>query len=364
MRAAACSSEEASKMFLVLPFVEAILGYDIKNPLEVTPEHPADFGDKFKNRVDYVIMKDAVPVTCIECKKVGGEIRDERGQLRGYFNSMKTVKLAILTDGLRYKFFADSEEPNMMDSDPYISFDLLDVAKNKIEKSTVSELSKLTKESFDPENIGSEAKKKAVFDGIIRTITDIYNAPNDDFVRLMLASVGLTHLRGKTLDQFRPIVGAAFKEFVDNQILTRLDISKKESPKKETNNSAEKPTHDEELDGLDGSREKRGKIVTTEIELEIYHYIKERLAYLFREEDSCSSINNIHYRDYVSKFVIFYERERLGRLVEVIERKEWRYSIYFPIQDQWVNTNKLEGMDDLLVASFRQRLREIQIETV
>ena len=78
--AARCNNEESTKLFLVLPFLN-FLGYDDRNPDEVCPEHAADFSEKYKNRVDFAILKDDKPVIAIECKALGCPLRDERGQL-------------------------------------------------------------------------------------------------------------------------------------------------------------------------------------------------------------------------------------------------------------------------------------------
>lgn len=157
-----CNNEEATKLFLVLPLIN-FLGYDTMNPDEVCPEHNADFSDKYKNRVDFAILKEGAPVIAIECKSLGSELKDDRGQLRSYFNAAPTVKMGVITDGMVYEFYADSDEPNMMDSNAFLSFDLHDIAKGKIEDSVVDGLKSLQKSNFDPENIGAEAKKKANF---------------------------------------------------------------------------------------------------------------------------------------------------------------------------------------------------------
>jgi predicted type IV restriction endonuclease len=63
-------NEEATKVSLVLPFI-ALLGYDDRDPTEVSAEHAADFSEKYRNRVDYAILKDMLPVIAIECKSLG-----------------------------------------------------------------------------------------------------------------------------------------------------------------------------------------------------------------------------------------------------------------------------------------------------
>ena len=96
-----CQNEELTKMFLVLPFV-GLLGFDTSNPLEVCPEHAADFSDKYKNRVDFAILQNDQPIIAIECKCCGAALKDERGQLRSYFNAAPTVKMGLFNGWLSF----------------------------------------------------------------------------------------------------------------------------------------------------------------------------------------------------------------------------------------------------------------------
>lgn len=54
-------TEEATKTALIMPFF-AMLGYDVFNPQEFTPEFTADVGIKKGEKVDYAIMRDGEPV--------------------------------------------------------------------------------------------------------------------------------------------------------------------------------------------------------------------------------------------------------------------------------------------------------------
>ena len=60
-------NEEATKNAFILPFIQA-LGYDVFNPLEVTPEYTADIGIKKGEKVDYCIMIEGQPAILMECK--------------------------------------------------------------------------------------------------------------------------------------------------------------------------------------------------------------------------------------------------------------------------------------------------------
>jgi hypothetical protein len=222
-----CVNEESTKLFLILPFLN-FLGYDDRNPDEVCPEHGADFSDKYKNRVDFAILKGTQPVIAIECKALGMPLKDERGQLRSYFNAAPTVKMGVLSDGLVYEFYADSDEPNMMDQTAFLALDLREVAKGKIEDSVEEGLKSLQKSNFDPENIGAEAKRKLIFQNVIQQIAKLVEEPNEPFVRMLIQNAGLSHVRGKALSDYREITRSAFREFVNLRILQRLDIPAKD----------------------------------------------------------------------------------------------------------------------------------------
>ena len=181
-RAAKVESEASTNASLVQPFLTT-LGYDVTNPDEVFPEHHADFSEKYQNKVDYAILHQGVPVIALESKTVGAPMKDDRGQLRGYFNACPTVKLGILTDGLKYEFYADSDKPNMMDETAFLRLDLAEVAKDgAIDDNTLGGVAAIRSGLFNPENVGAEAKQKLLFESIVGTIKQFKSEPSDDFI--------------------------------------------------------------------------------------------------------------------------------------------------------------------------------------
>lgn len=146
-------TEEATKNALIMPFLNT-LGYDVFNPLEVVPEFVADSRLKKDEKVDYAIMKDGKPIILIECKKIDNDkldVKKHAGQLFKYFTASK-AKFIILTNGLVYKFFSDIEEPNVLDKEPFFTFNLLEFKENQIET-----LSEFCKDNFDLEKAYSNA---------------------------------------------------------------------------------------------------------------------------------------------------------------------------------------------------------------
>ena len=80
------STEEATKNAMVMPFIQ-ILGYNVFDPLEVTPELVADVGTKKGEKVDYAILKDGKPIILFECKKAGSDLHiNHASQLFRYFH--------------------------------------------------------------------------------------------------------------------------------------------------------------------------------------------------------------------------------------------------------------------------------------
>lgn len=347
-----CVNEESTKLFLILPFLN-LLGYDDRNPDEVCPEHGADFSEKYKNRVDFAILKNEKPIIAIECKTVGMPLKDERGQLRSYFNAAPTVKMGVITDGLIYEFYADSDEPNMMDLTAFLILDLREVAKGKIENSVDEGLRSLQKSKFDPENIGAEAKRKLIFQNLVQQIARLAEEPNEQFVRMLLQNAGLSHIRSKALTEYIELTRSAFREFVSIRILQRLDLPTKGL---ESDKAAIAP----ETVALETPLKPDDGIVTTETELEVYHYVKRRLSFLVKEDALFDEIANVEYRDYKGKFVVFYKKERAGRIFDFTEGGPRKYNFDFgQLTGGEISTDKLTEIDATLSAIFSKRVTEL-----
>ena len=118
-------TEEATKTSIIMPFF-AMLGYDVFNPLEFTPEFIADVGIKKGEKVDYAIIKNGEPVILIEAKSTNKKLERHDSQLFRYFGTTK-AKFAILTNGITYRFYTDIEETNKMDKEPFLEFNIIKI---------------------------------------------------------------------------------------------------------------------------------------------------------------------------------------------------------------------------------------------
>lgn len=347
-------NEEATKVSLILPFI-GVLGYDILDPTEVAAEHASDFSEKYRNRVDYAILREMQPIIAIECKTAGNGRKDDRGQLKAYFNASKSVKLGILTDGIRFEFFVDSSEPNMMDDEPFLQIDFGDSSRNPISETLLEGLFALTKGNFDPETVSENARRSITHRAFYDYLSHQFQDPSVEFTRFLLKEVEIKHIRTTAMEGYRAIAKAAFSDVFTSNVLRRLDIPP----------NTPRPTREAIPEPLSGSaapasdHPERG-VVTTESELQAFEIVRRRLAFLSGgRSDFFAAIDRISYRDYLGKMAVFYVQERKGRLVDILENKDG--AIRYVIADGQDTTpvTDLASVDDRLKALFEKRLAEL-----
>lgn len=239
-------TEEATKNALVMPFLNA-LGYDVFNPLEVVPEFVADSRLKKDEKVDYAIMKDGKPIVLVECKKVENDkldVKKHAGQLFKYFTASK-AKFIILTNGIVYKFFSDIEETNILDKDPFFTFNLMEFKENQLET-----LSEFCKENFDLEKAYSNAGDLKYIKQFEQVIENEYRTPSDDFVKYLINKSGVCEGRitDKIIEKHKSTTVEAFNLFMSKVMKTSLDFSLT-TKQEEKSNKNEVVTTLEELEG-------------------------------------------------------------------------------------------------------------------
>lgn len=354
-RAPRVDSEASTNTSLVQPFIR-LLGYDVGNPDEVSPEHHADFSEKYQNKVDYAILHKGTPVIALESKRVGSQMKDDRGQSRSYFNACSTVKLGILTDGLKYEFFADSDKPNMMDDTSFLRLDFADVAKEgDIDEHSLSGLAALRNGLFNPENVGAEAKQKLLFDSIITILKAMKAEPNDEFVRFLLrqSEIGskIGNLTQRIVDMNRDLIRSALDAFVAQEALARLGFE----PKDVIKSPPETPT----VLAAAAMPSATDSLHPTDNETKFLQYVKNRIYFLIKDDKMFSEVDKLAYRKSRTSFRIFYVRPNSGSLVDYWEQRDGKILVSFPSQGgtplQYAQT---KDFDENLLKAFASRLKD------
>ena len=257
------NTEEATKTAFVMPFIHNVLGYDVFDPSEVTPEFVCDVGTKKGEKIDYAIMKNNDVQILIECKKIGEPLNiNHASQLFRYFH-VTNARISILTNGQNYNFFTDLDAPNKMDEKPFLEVDLLDIDEN-----IIPELRKLTKSSFDLESIINAAGELKYVSQIKKILHSQLNNPEDDFVKFFASRVYDGILTQKVRESFLNLTKKAASQYINDQVNERLKsaITGITPAIIDTPNESSQIEEDEHKDESD--------VVTTLEELEGYHIVK------------------------------------------------------------------------------------------
>lgn len=296
------STEEATKTSLIMPFFN-ILGYDVFNPNEFTPEYVADVGIKKGEKVDYaIILEDEVKIL-IEAKSVNEDLKRHSSQLFRYFGT-SSAKLAILTNGIVYKFYTDLDETNKMDATPFLEVDLLNLSDN-----LTSELKKFCKENFNTENIINTASDLKYSNSIEKVLDEEFSNPSDDFIKFILSKGVYDGVKTQNvIDKYRPILKKSLSSFINILINKRLQNALNTNDEK--NNSIEEENNDNNNDG----------IITTVEELEGYYTVKSILTEIVSPE-------KIFYKDTYSYFGILYDNKVTKWICRIFIKDSCKYVI-------------------------------------
>lgn len=311
--------EESTKTSLILPFLEA-LGYDFHDPTEVLPEYVADFAKKRPGgpleKVDYAIHLGGVPVMFLECKSVDADPAVHNGQLGRYFNATPSVKVAVVTNGVRYLFFTDLEEPNIMGGKPFFEFDVLAFSDREVET-----LEAFSKTFFDAGLVRQRAEDIIYTGTVTNYVRELLRNPSEPFTRWLLGEIHITtgRLTAQRVEKFMPIVKKAIQT-------TLLDMATR-SIKQETDEPVHvapvaAPAPPPAPSAPEPAQEASKGIVTTAEELEAYEIIRRICA------DSTALVKApVQYLDAVNYFGL-----------NIGNRKKWFMRLFFDGRRKTVST--------------------------
>ncbi len=254
-------TEEATKNAMIMPFIQ-ILGYNVFDPLEVTPELTADVGIKKGEKVDYAILQDGKPIILFECKKSGGELSiNHASQLFRYFH-VTAARFGILTNGIVYKFFTDLEQPNKMDENPFFEFNMLEFKERDVE-----DLKKFAKTSYNLDTILATASDQKYTRAIQTRLTDWFTNPPEELVRLVSAGLlGNRKFTPAVFEQFSAITKRAFEQLIGGRINERLKVAMTPDLPPDT----EQPVSAVPIE----QPEAKSQVTTSEEEIEGFHIVR------------------------------------------------------------------------------------------
>jgi len=209
--------EEDTKIAVIQPFINNVLGYNTANLNEVKSEVNTDYGS-FK--IDYAIFKDGAPIILIECKKCA-DILDKKylNQLKTYYPGIKGAKskFGILTNGIQYQFYTDIQDENILDSKPFFEFDLLNINDSDIK--ILNYFSK-SEDINNARQIAEELKKRK---DLRNKIEELLEDPPKDFVKFMAKQVGVSFVGESVVKEYTSLIRDVIDEYISDKTNKNLN---------------------------------------------------------------------------------------------------------------------------------------------
>lgn len=204
---------EETKKAYVLPFIRA-LGYDVLDPGEVLPDFTAGGGYRKGEKVDYAILIDDKPVLLFECIPCDAGLSDAHAaQLRRSFHAA-SAQIGVLTNGKSYYFYSDREKQYIMDTEPFLKLNLLN-----IDELMIAEVKNLSKSCFQfGQMLTSPANQLKYIRGIKDVLFEQATSPSVELIRFLASQMPLGAIPQQMFDRLGPIVREAFRQFVDDCI--------------------------------------------------------------------------------------------------------------------------------------------------
>lgn len=309
--------EEATKQALVVPLLQ-VLGYDVFDPREVRPEYVADFAVKKAGqfeKIDYAICINGAPAIFIECKAIGAALEDHGGQVSRYFNATPSVRVAMITDGVKIRVFTDLQQPNIMDQNPWLNIDLLSVKPAEVDV-----LRRFRKADFSPGDISALAEEMVYYHAILSFVSTQLREPSDAFVRFVAGEIpAVGRVTAKVVERLAPILRKALQSAIVDHVARSFDRSAEPEPEPTPAVKSQAPTPAKSQaepapSAAQPPAEQRAGIVTTPEELEAMKMI----TVWVREAIPNAPIG---YRDSKTYFTIHQDNTRKWFVRLAIEKK-------------------------------------------
>ncbi len=168
-------------------------------------------------KVDYAIAINGDIVMIVEAKGRDQKPTAHDGQLRKYFNGLLKTKVAIVTNGIEYRFFTDLRHENVMDEEPFFSFNILQYDQKQIEN-----LKFFHRDNFDSTLIKRQAEEMIYLQGMTKIIGDLLRSPSDDFIRILISQFKAINPNYVIKGNITPSMIQKFKPLIERSIQNSL----------------------------------------------------------------------------------------------------------------------------------------------
>lgn len=303
------TTEEATKNAFVLPMLLA-LGYDVYNPAEVIPEMDCDIANK-GDKVDYAINIDGKPTFILECKQCSKNLDTFMFQLSKYYVASR-ARIAILTNGIQYRFYSDFDRTNLMDPKPFFIFDLGHYTDEDVEL-----LGKFSKSAYIENEVLYFFKNRLIVNKVKSFIEEQVANPQSSLVDYVSYCIG----DNVSADQLKEAIQIYLKSYIESGT---------------------------EISDTNITEEEQQTLILKGEEYKVYLAVKDILSEYVDEDE-------IKYTAFKSYFTVN-KWGSVWRWIVRFKRNSKGMSICFPLDDyarnEWV---KIESVDDLY--NMKERIK-------
>lgn len=333
--AKACNNDESVKLYLVLPMLRA-LGYDSTDPLEVYPNHetdPVTGPDGMQvYTADFAILRAGQPVIAISAARTPADLTTKRATIATYFSAWPSAKVALLSNGLLFEFFVDSQDPGAMDTEPFLTLDLETMGDAGPSDDVVETLTHATKAELDPDRIAERAHLGLVKKRLRSAFVEEAQRPSEDLARAMMARIGFPGVRKEAIDRhYAGLVKSAFEESLVLPVVQRL-----------------KAGADGIASGL--KLDVSQTLASAEREIALFNQLRRRLAFLVDEETHYQALNLLVCTNSIGRLTVSLAGDADGRIVDIIRGSGAADRYVFA--DAEIVTANIADVDTPLKAAF------------
>ncbi len=347
--AKACNNDESVKLYLVLPMLRA-LGYDSNDPLEVYPNHQTDpvsgASGTSVYTADFAILRDGLPVIAVGAARSAPDLAAKRVTIATYFTAWPSAKVAMLSNGLMFEFYVDSQSSGVMDADPFLTLDFETMGDAGPSADAVETLQHATKADLDPDRIAERAHLGLVKKRLRMAFVEEAQTPSEDLARAMMARVGFPGVRREAIERhYASLVKAAFEESLVLPIVQKLKAG----------GMSEGIASGLKLDV-------NPTLASAEREIALFNHVRRRLAYLVDDEAHYQALDQLVCTSTIGRLTIALERDSGGRIVEIV-RGSGSVDRYV-FADKEIVTGTLSDIDVPLKSAFLERVQLLEAATI
>ena len=189
----------------------------------------------------------------VECKPVGSELSlKHASQLYRYF-AATNARISLLTNGVVYQFYTDSDRANMMDDKPFFTFNL-----ESYRKSDLAHLATFQRADFDLDRIVRQAGTLKLQSQVSTLLRAEFAEPSDDLVKLVAGRLHDGKVTEQIRDRYRSAIASAISGLIRDGVNQRLETAMRGG----------------DIDETPGDDEPEGAVVTTQVEIDGFNIVR------------------------------------------------------------------------------------------